>query len=96
MIYATPAWAFISKSNMKRLQVVQNRALRIIGGCDWNTGTEQIHSDNETPMLSLSIKMLVKKLYASAKLSRNRYVSQLGSNTSISNRRVPKPLGIIR
>ena len=32
MTYASPAWAFISKKNSVRLQVVQNRALRIIGG----------------------------------------------------------------
>ena len=34
MTYAAPAWAFITKSSMQRLQAVQNRALRPIGGYD--------------------------------------------------------------
>ena len=51
MTYATQAWTFISKTKMSRLQVVQNRALRIIGGYHWYTGTKQIHSGNESPML---------------------------------------------
>ena len=34
MTYASPAWAFISKKNTIRLEVVQNKALRIIGGYD--------------------------------------------------------------
>ena len=75
MTYATPAWAFISKTKMNSLQVVQNRALRIIGGYDWYTGTKQIHSDNEISMLKAYIKILAKKLYAFAKLSSNRYIN---------------------
>ena len=30
MTYADPVWAFISKSNMQRVQAVQNWALRLI------------------------------------------------------------------
>ena len=49
--YAAPAWGFISKNNMSRLQVVQKRVLRLIGGYDWNTRTEQLYSDYEIPMM---------------------------------------------
>ena len=34
MTYAAPAWGFIPKSCMRRLQAVQNRALRLIVGYD--------------------------------------------------------------
>ena len=77
MTYASPAWAFISKTNMNRLQVVQNKALRIIGGYDWYTRTEQLHFDNEILMLKSFIKKLASKLYAYAKTSRNKYIRKL-------------------
>ena len=47
MTNAAQAWAIIWKSNMKRLQVVQNRALRFIGGYDWYTCIDKMHSDVE-------------------------------------------------
>jgi hypothetical protein len=43
MTYATPAWTFISKSNMKLLQVVQNKALGLIGGYDWYTRADNMN-----------------------------------------------------
>ena len=43
MTYASPAWAFVHKSNTSRLHVVQNRALRVIGGYDRYTRTDDIH-----------------------------------------------------
>jgi hypothetical protein len=46
MTYTSPAWAFIPKSSMNRLKAVQNRVLRIIGGYDWYTRTEQLHFGN--------------------------------------------------
>ena len=60
MTYTSPAWAFISKFIMSRLQVVQNRTLRIIGGYDWYTRTKQLHFDNEVTMRfikTLALKM---------------------------------------
>ena len=37
--------AFISKFNMNPLQIVQNRALRITGGYDWYTRTEELSGE---------------------------------------------------
>ena len=62
MIYAAPAWAIISKSNMKRLQAVHNRALRLIGGYDWYTLTDKMHSDIENIQLESFKKHLALKL----------------------------------
>ena len=51
MTYASPAWAFIPKASMQRLQVVQNMALRLIGGYDWYARINKMHSDLEIPKL---------------------------------------------
>ena len=93
MTYASPAWAFITKSQYKSLQVVQNRALRIIGGYDIRTRTTKMHFDLEIPKLKRCIKILA--LYASAKPSRNRYVRKLGSASTVLDPRVRRPLHIL-
>ena len=67
MTYASPAWAFITKTQYKSLQVVQNRALRIIGGYDIRTRTTEMHFDLKIPMLKSYVKVLTLKMYASAK-----------------------------
>ena len=47
MTYGAPAWAFIPKTKMERLQIVQNRALRLIGVYSRHTRTEKMHLDLE-------------------------------------------------
>ena len=70
MTYVAPAWAFIPKTKMERLQIVQNRVLRLIGGYFCYTRIEKMHLDLEIPRLKSYIKKLALKLYA-AKLSRD-------------------------
>ena len=77
MTHAAPAWAFIPKTKMERLQIVHNRALRHIGGYSRYTSTEKIHLDLEIPRLKPEIKSLAHKLYDSAKFSRNRLSKSL-------------------
>ena len=54
---------------MERLQPVQNRALRLIGGYFWYMLIEKMHLDLEIPRLNTYIKNLNFKLYADAKFS---------------------------
>ena len=51
MTYASPAWAFITKTQFSLLQVVQNRTLRVIGGHVRHTPTDKMHLDHQIPML---------------------------------------------
>ena len=90
MAYAAPAWGFISKSCMRRLQAVQNRALRLIGGYDRYTRNDVMHSDLEIVKLKSFMKHLALKLYVSDKRSRNKYICRLGTDTLVDNQRVPK------
>ena len=67
MTYAVPAWGFIFKFKLNRLQT----ALRLIGGYDKYARNEKLHSDNTIPVLKEFINVLALKLYASAQVSRN-------------------------
>ena len=89
MTYAAPPWAFMLKSNVKRLQAVQNRALIMIWGFD------KIYSDLEIIKLESFLKHLAFKLYASAINSRNRYIKNLGADSSVGSRRVANPVHIL-
>ena len=91
MTYVSPAWAFNSKKNSIRLQVVQMRALRIIGGYDRHTRTDKMHFDHKIPKLKSYIKYLALKMYATAKSSR-----KLGAVSMVIDPRVPRPLHILR
>ena len=76
--------------------IVQNRALRLFGRYDRYTGIEQLHSDNEIPMLKEYIKFLALKSYASAKASKNRCIQKLGSDSLVDNQRVPEASHVLR
>jgi hypothetical protein len=93
MTYASPAWAFITKTQFSRLQVVQNGALRIIGGYDIRT--TDMHFDHKIPLLKSYVKTLALKMYASAKINRIRYVRTFGSASTVLDPRVPRPLHIL-
>jgi hypothetical protein len=70
---------------MRRLQAVQNRALRLIGGYDRYTRNDGMHSDLEIVKLKSFMKHLALKLYVSAKRSRNKYIYRLGADTWTDN-----------
>ena len=51
IIYAAPVWAYVLPTALRKLQVAQNKALRLIHGSDWYTKTVQIPGDLEVPCL---------------------------------------------
>ena len=87
MTYAVPAWAFISNSNMRRLQAVQNRVLCLVGGYDWYVNNNKLYLDNDIPKLKSYFKSMALKLYFSSKSSRNRFTeSYVQTYQSIAER----------
>ena len=89
MTYSAPVWAIILKTNMKHLQAVQIRSLRLTVGYDCYTRINKIHSYLEIIKLKSFMKHLDLILHGSTRLSRNRYVKR-----SVDNRRVQKPVHI--
>ena len=67
MTYASPAWVSINKSNMYRLQVVQNRALRIIGGLSRHTRADKIHFGFEILVFKKYIKAFTETVHFCAR-----------------------------
>ena len=59
--YACPAFINIAKTHIKRLQVLQNKALKMVMNRHWRTRTTDLHGDANVPMISDYIDKLTAK-----------------------------------
>lgn len=78
LTFAVPAWCYIPKSVFKHLQIVQNKALRIIHNSDWYTRNVQIHEDLQMEYLKVISTKLVKNFYRKIHDSNNSFIRGLG------------------
>ena len=72
-------------SNIKQLQVVQNKALRIIGGYDIYTRIIQLHEDLEIPMLQDHLLELSIKFFNSTSSNPNPIIATIGKTGAPSH-----------
>ena len=63
MTYAAHIWANTSKTNMKKLQDVQNKSLRIITHCPWYIRNNDIHEDLHTSLVIDQIKQNAENFF---------------------------------
>ena len=78
LTYAAPGWCYIPKTVLQPLQVVQNKALRIIHSSDWYIRNLQIHNVLDMKYLHTILEVVVQKLYQSTATSSNTFISNLG------------------
>jgi hypothetical protein len=58
MDYASPAWGSAARTNIRRLQVLQSRCLRLATGAPWYVCNRQIHEDLGVPLFADHIRAL--------------------------------------
>ena len=80
MTYASPAWHFTSDSNIKSLQVVQNKFLRIIGDFPRRTKIENIHKALTIEPISSYILKTTNKFFSSSQTNKNPIISSIGAD----------------
>lgn len=61
--YACPAWANVSKTRLRPLQVFQNKCLRLATGADRYTRLTTLHDDTQVEFLGDHITRLSEKFY---------------------------------
>lgn len=76
--YAAPSWGYMNSSAFKPLQVVQNKALRLIHGSDWFTRTSQIHEDLGMPYIHEVLIRIIRKFYSRLQRSPNSLIKRIG------------------
>ena len=72
---------------MKILEVVQKKALHILGGYDFNARVAHIHFYNKIPMFNAYIKFLAQNLFQAANKNRNDYIRGLGHTARVHRQR---------
>ena len=92
LTYAAEAWAYILKQNMSRLQVVQNRALRIIRDYDYDVTIQQLHEDCDIPTLKQYIRQQARKFYNKTATNTNTLITQLGQYDPHNTQITPKAI----
>lgn len=80
--YAAPMLANCAKTHIKKLQVFQNKCLRMVLSAPYDTRITDLHSAANTPTITEFIDKLTEKFYKSCELSENRIIRELGGYAS--------------
>jgi Reverse transcriptase (RNA-dependent DNA polymerase) len=83
LTYAAHIWGKTSKSNINKLQNVQNKSLRIITHCPWFIRNNDIHADLSTPLVLDQIKINAERFYEKLSSIPNPLI-QILSNYSVT------------
>ena len=82
LTYAAPAWAgLLSDSDLRELQCVQNKYLRLATGCPRRTSLTELHRLAQTPRLGDFIVDSLDKYYARTTMNENPLIAALGQYT---------------
>ena len=65
MLYAAPIWGNTCKTNINKLQTIQNKVLRMVSGAEWRKTNESIRNSLQITELFPVIKDLTKNFYES-------------------------------
>lgn len=76
--YACPVWSASSKTNIKKLQVFQNKVLRTAINAPWHIRNCQIHYELGMETVEQFIKKLTKTFIGNLQYSDNPIIQQLG------------------
>ena len=78
MDYACPAWRSAARTNVRRLQVLQFKCLRLATGAPWYVSNRQIHEDLGVPLFADHIRALTASFDSKLADVENPLVRQLG------------------
>jgi hypothetical protein len=76
--YAAPAWGYAPKTQFNKLQVFQNKVLRIITKHPRVTPIDTLHEQTGMETITNHVRKLAQKLYFKIQFSDNSQIRQLG------------------
>lgn len=96
LAYAAPSWAFASKANIKQLQILQNKFLRMIVDTKWYIRNVQIHKDLKIEMLEEYFKNQTLKWFLNSKDHPNPLISNAICYDTDEDLKYAKPKSFIK
>ena len=78
LTYACPVFANTAKTHIKKLQIAQNKNLRMVLSAPYRTRTQLFHKRLKIPLITPFIAKLTESFYKKSAKSENRLVQRLG------------------
>lgn len=91
LCYASPAWSGAITSNIKKLQIVQNKVLKSINHFPMYTKITNIHMGFKIPMLNVYLSTQNNSFYRKASIHANKLISNFSNYEFSSWDKVARP-----
>ena len=92
LTYGAPIWHhMLTKTNKKKLQVFQNKFVRLITKAPWYCTNAQLHKDVDLELLSDHVAKLTNNFANKINVHPNKIISDL-SKIDITQSKIPRPL----
>lgn len=79
ILYGCPVWGNCAKTHIKRLQIAQNKLLKMVLRLPWHFSTTRLHLISDTNPVSDCINNAIENFITKCSLSENRLISNLYS-----------------
>lgn len=86
--YTAPVWGHAAAIHINKIQVFQNKALRMMVGAPWFVTNKQLHED--TPLITAHFQSTALKFYQKCDTHYNPTISQLNNYIPLSRVRRPR------
>lgn len=77
ILYACPAWGITAKSHIKKLQICQNKVLKMMLGLPWDFSTRRLHSESNIKMINEQIQKITERFKIRCSMTDNDLISNL-------------------
>lgn len=77
LTYANPVWGICAKTHRKKIQVSQNKCLKLIHKLPWRFSTETLHSISKIPLINELIDDHTESFIKMCKASTNNLIKDL-------------------
>lgn len=75
--YACPVWASCAKTHIHRLQILQNKILKMMLKLHWRTSTRLVHETSEIEMIKDNIDRITQNFWNRCQVNEDRDIAQI-------------------
>lgn len=79
LLYGCPVWGLCAKSHLRKLQISQNKILKMILKLPWHFSTDRLHVISKTNTILFSVEKITNRFHSNCRLSDNILISSLYS-----------------
>lgn len=76
-IYACPVWGTCASSHIKKIQICQNKILKMMLKLPWHFSTERLHNLSDVQLIKTRISSIIPRFQIACSSSNNNYIANL-------------------